>query len=116
MTLLSSATNLWYLGAVRTRSALPYLIMTNTAEQAAKATNAAETKQFWYPRLVIHGVMLWCLLAKYPVPGELDLPIANCERHRVSNQNNRRNSIAAYIVVAIDQVINADDQTHHTRS
>jgi len=37
--------------------------MMKTAEQAAKATNAAEMKQFWYPKLVIHGVILLFLLA-----------------------------------------------------
>jgi hypothetical protein len=89
--------------------------MTNTAEQAARATNAAETKQFWYPRLVIHGVILPCLLANRLALGELDLPIANCKRHGVSNENDRRDSVAADIVVAINQIIDADDQPHHTR-
>jgi hypothetical protein len=46
-TLLSSATNSAYLGALRARSALPNLITTKTAEQATRPIKAAEMKQFW---------------------------------------------------------------------
>lgn len=45
----------------------------------------------------------------------LNLPIANRERHCVTNKNDGHNGISTKVVVAIDQIIDADDQTHDAR-
>lgn len=54
----SPLTSSSYLAALLILSDFPYLIMTRNTRQAAIPTNAAEMKQFWYPRFVSHGVML----------------------------------------------------------
>ena len=40
------------------RNVFPHLIMTKKTALAARPMNAAETKQFWYPRLSSQGVIL----------------------------------------------------------
>ena len=54
------------------------------------------------------------LVSGLPVHNDLNLPIANSERHRVSNQDDRRDTVATQVIVAINQIIDADDQAHHT--
>lgn len=38
--------------------ALPYFIATRNIDEAAIPMKAAEMKQFWYPRVLNHGVIL----------------------------------------------------------
>lgn len=71
-------------------------------------TNAADIKQFWYPRWFTHGVILLQLAWEDTnVEEKGGLPIAHGKRHGVPNQDHACHCVPAQLPVAVDQVVDA---------
>lgn len=100
-----SWTSFQYCSRDRSRNVFPNLIITKKTEAHAMPIKAAEMKQFWYPMLSIQGVILnevsVCLLLEL----EENLPISNCKRHGIPNQNHTRHGDTTQLSVAVNKVI-----------
>lgn len=83
--------------------------MTRNTDAHAMPTNAAEIKQFWYPKSSIHGVILITGQWFYFLLGEDrgDSPITNCKGHSISHQDDASHRHSTEFPVAVNHIIDA---------
>lgn len=109
-----SMTTFQYFSRLLERKVFPHLIMTRNTAAQAMPMKAAEMKQFWYPRLLTHGVILisiisLCYVHAYHVQSTMALnsPISNRKRHRIPHQHDTRHRITTQLLIAINKIIKA---------
>ena len=103
-----------YFSRLLERKVFPHLIMTRNTAAQAMPIKAAEMKQFWYPRLLTHGVILiniisLCFIYVYHARSTMTLnsPISNRKRHCIPHQHHTRHRITTQLLITINKIINA---------
>lgn len=97
---------------VLSRIAFPYLTMIRKTDDAANPMNAADRKQFRYPKFVNQGVILCNVSRAAKCSFEDILPIADSKGHGVADQYHGYDCVTTDVVVAVDEVVHADCNTY----